>query len=189
MNTPAPAFDALLYSGMLLLPVLMLSAWAWLLWQARPLGPLWPPRDLSRKLARELSYTTLLCLQIFRLPLELLMLRAALLGIMPVEFSMLGYNYDVLTGLGALLLTIASALRGTLPKPLLWAWNLLGIACLVVIAALALLTSPRLHAFGTEAAHINTWVQFFPYALLPIVLVSLAVLGHVLMTHKLLLKK
>lgn len=62
----------------------------------------------------------------------------------------------------------------------------MGIACLLVIAVLAVLTSPNVHAFGAVPQHINSWVLYFPYSLLPSVLVSVALLGHVLLTRKLL---
>jgi hypothetical protein len=137
-------------------------------------------------LVHSLHTETLVALQIFRLPLELLMLRAAYLQIMPMEFSMLGYNLDVLTGLGALLISVYCAWTWSLPLKIIWAWNLMGMACLLVIAVLAVLTSPNVHAFGAAPKHINSWVLYFPYSLLPSVLVSVAVLGHVLLTRKLL---
>jgi hypothetical protein len=140
----------------------------------------------GQALARSLRWQTLVALQIFRLPLELLMLRAAYLQIMPFEFSMRGYNFDVLTGLGALLLILLAASKRSVPIALIWAWNLLGMACLAVITVLAVLTSPNVHAFGTAAQHINSWVLYFPYALLPSVLVSVALLGHLVLTRKLL---
>jgi hypothetical protein len=140
----------------------------------------------GRALADSLRVETLVALQIFRLPLELLMLRAALLQIMPMEFSMLGYNLDVLTGLGALLITLYCARTRSLPTTVIWAWHLMGMACLAAIAVLAVLTSPNVHAFGAAPQHINSWVLYFPYSLLPSVLVSVAVLGHVLLTRKLL---
>jgi hypothetical protein len=62
------------------------------------------------------------------------------------------------------------------------------MACLAAIAALAVLTSPNVHAFGHSPEHINTWVLYFPYAYLPLLLVNFAVLGHVLSTRKLLNK-
>lgn len=137
-------------------------------------------------LVRSLHTETLVALQIFRLPLELLMLRAAYLQIMPVEFSMLGYNLDVLTGLGALLISGYCAWTWSLPLKVIWAWNLMGMVCLLVIAVLAVLTSPNVHAFGAAPERINSWVLYFPYSLLPSILVSVAVLGHVLLTRKLL---
>ena len=136
-------------------------------------------------LVRSMHIETMVALQIFRLPLELLMLRAALLHTMPVEFSLLGYNFDFLTGLGALLIVLGISRSWVAPVAVIWLWNLLGITCLLVIAALAALTSPIVHAFGTAPAHLNTWVLYFPYALLPLVLVSFAVFGHVLITRKL----
>jgi hypothetical protein len=141
---------------------------------------------LGSTLARSLQTETLVALQIFRLPLELLMLRAAYLQIMPIEFSMLGYNLDVLTGLGALLISGYCAWTWSLPLKVIWAWNLMGMALLLIIAVLAVLTSPNVHAFGAAPQHINSWVLYFPYSLLPSVLVSVAVLGHVLLTRKLL---
>lgn len=140
----------------------------------------------GNNLVRNTSVQTLIALQIFRLPLELLMLRAAKLAIMPIEFSMLGYNFDILTGLGALLLTFYAARKKSLPKILVWSWNVMGIGFLIVIAVLAALTSPNLHAFGSESAHINSWILYFPYSLLPSLLVSFAVFGHLLLTRKLL---
>jgi hypothetical protein len=65
----------------------------------------------------------------------------------------------------------------------------MGIACLLAIAVLAALTSPNLHFFGSDAKHINSWVLYFPYSLLPTLLVTYAVFGHVLLTRKLLAQK
>ncbi len=137
-------------------------------------------------LAQTMSIPSLVALQIFRMPLEFLMLRAATLSIMPLEFSMQGYNLDVLTGAGALALRIYMAATRRPPLNLVRVWNLLGIACLVVIAALAVLTSPFVHAFGDTPAHVNTWILFFPYSLLPMCLVSAAVFGHIVLSRKLL---
>jgi hypothetical protein len=142
--------------------------------------------QMGNVLVKNVSVQTLVALQIFRLPLEFLMLRAAYLQIMPMEFSMLGYNLDVLTGMGALLLTIYVSWKRAVPKILVWVWNVMGVVFLLVIAVLAALTSPNLHAFGTAPTHINSWVLYFPYSLLPSILVSCAVFGHILLTRKLL---
>ncbi len=137
-------------------------------------------------LVRTVPVEALVALQIFRFPLELLMLRAAYLGIMPREFSMLGYNWDVLTGLGALAISLYCAWTWRLPLRVIWLWNIFGIFCLLVIGVLAALTSPNVHAFGASAEHINSWVLYFPYSMLPTLLVVYALFGHVLLTRKLL---
>jgi hypothetical protein len=51
---------------------------------------------------------------------------------------------------------------------------------------LALATSPNLAFFGSEPAHLSLWVLRFPYVWLPVLLVGVAVYGHVIVTRKLL---
>lgn len=134
--------------------------------------------------AQHTGVMSLVALQIFRLPLELVMHHASTVGIMPEQLSYSGYNFDIVTGIGALLLTLLS-LRGQVHRGLLWAWNIWGILCLTAIAAIAITTSPMVHAFGTEPANVNTWVLFFPYVWLPVILVSTAVFSHVVITRTL----
>ena len=60
-------------------------------------------------------------LQAFRFPLELVMHRAAVEGVMPEQMSYTGWNFDILTGITALLLAPAIAfgrcLLYTSPSP------------------------------------------------------------------------
>lgn len=125
-------------------------------------------------------------LQAFRLPLELLMHRGVTLGIVPVELSYTGYNFDIVTGIGAALIAIALMRGVSVPRGAIWLWNLYGFFCLAAILAIAVLGSPMLHRFGTDPRHVNTWVLFFPYVLVPVTLVVTALSGHIVITRKLL---
>lgn len=150
---------------------------------AVPIGLALSP--FGRRLAAALPVTGLVGLQTFRLPLELVMHRAGALGIMPEELSYSGYNFDIVTGLGALVLFLA--LRATrVPRALVWAWNLWGLGCLGVIAWIARSSAPLVRAFGDDPRHVNTWVLYFPYVWLPTVLVIIALAGHLVLTRKLL---
>lgn len=160
------------------LAVVTVATQALLLWHA--LGP------RGALVAQHASLPALVLLQAFRLPLEWLMLHAAQVGVMPVEFSMVGYNFDVVTGAVALPLGWLLWRRAALPTGLVWLWNLWGLACLLVIVVLALATSPNLAFFGNEPAHLSLWVLRFPYVWLPVLLVGVAVYGHVIVTRKLL---
>ena len=180
---------ALAFSGLLSrtdvrppwLQVMILTTFGALLWHG-----------LSRRgwaTAQRASMASLVLLQSFRAPLEVLMLHAAQSGVMPVEFSMAGYNFDVVTGAGALLLGVALTLsprHSPLQRALTWAWNLIGIVCLLVIAALAVATSPNVGYFGNSVEHWAVWTLYFPYVWLPVVLVGVAIYGHVMVTRKLL---
>ena len=140
---------------------------------------------LGGRLAVALPVATLVGLQMFRLPLELLMHRAAGLAIMPSELSYAGYNFDIVTGTGAVVL--CAAMRVTrVPTPLVWLWNVWGLGCLGMIAWIARRSSPMVRGFGDDPSHVNTWVLYFPYVWLPSVLVMLALAGHLVLTRKLL---
>lgn len=141
---------------------------------------------LGRTLANETSLMLLVALQIFRFPLELVMHHAADQSIMPVQLSYSGYNFDIITGLGAILLVSLMKFKTELSKVVVWIWNIWGMYCLLAIAIIAITTSPMAQAFGNDPANLNTWVLFFPYVWLPVVLVTIAISGHIIITRKLL---
>lgn len=140
----------------------------------------------GKRLAVATPLVALIGLQGFRLPLELLMHRAAELGIMPKQLSYSGYNFDIFSGLGAIILYIAATMGMRLPRALLWAWNIWGMLCLGAIAIIAVTTSPMVRAFGDAPGQLNTWVLYMPYVWVPVVLVTAAIAGHVLISRKLL---
>lgn len=128
--------------------------------------------------------TMLIGLQSFRLPLELVMHRAATEGTMPEQMTFTGANFDIVTGATALLVALLAA-RGFAPRWLVLGWNVLGSALLVTILAIAVASLPAIAAFGQEPERLNTWVGYFPFVWLPAGLVSAAVLGHVLLWRRL----
>lgn len=140
---------------------------------------------VGRSMAQAWPLAALVGVQMFRLPLELVMHRAARLGIMPEELSYSGYNLDIVTGATAVVI-VALMARRPLPRAVLWAWNLWGVWCLLVIAWVARTSSPLVRGFGDDPRHVNTWVLYLPYVWLPAVLVMIALTGHLVLTRKLL---
>jgi hypothetical protein len=142
----------------------------------------------GRSVASTVPLRTLIGLQVFRLPLELVMHRAGTLGIMPAELSYSGYNFDIVTGASALVLWSLMRTGARVPTWSLWAWNLWGCWSLTAIAVIAITTSPMVRLFGDDPRHVNTWVLFFPYVWLPAVLVTVALATHVVITRRLLMR-
>jgi hypothetical protein len=137
---------------------------------------------VGARIAAGASMAAIIGIQSFRLPLEIVMHHAATTGLMPVQMTYTGRNFDILTG--ALAVPVAHlASRGRASRGLIWAWNLLGIGLLVNILAIAVASTPLFAAFGPD--RLNTWVADAPYVLLPCVLVPAAVFGHVLVWRKL----
>jgi hypothetical protein len=143
---------------------------------------------VGRAMSEHISLLALIALQSFRLPLEIVMNRAASLGIMPRELSYAGggLNFDILTGASAIILSVLIILRVGIPKRTLWVWNLYGIACLLAITGVAVATSPVVALMGHAPEKLNTWVLYFPYVWLPGILVLVALTTHIVITRKLL---
>jgi hypothetical protein len=120
----------------------------------------------------------------FRLPLELVMHRAASEGTMPAQMSFTGWNFDIVTGASALVVA-ALAAQGDAPRWLLAAWNALGSLLLLAIVLIALASLPIVRAFGDEPSQLNTWVAYFPFVWLPAGPVAAALFGHIVLWRRL----
>ena len=70
--------------------------------------------------ASNISFAALIGLQSFRLPLELVMHHAGTVGIMPVELSFSGFNFDIVTGVGALAIFVLLKSGCTVSPAVLW---------------------------------------------------------------------
>ena len=112
------------------------------------------------------------------------MAHAASQGVMPVQMSLHGRNFDVVTGLLALGMGAWSLVR-PLSRAAAWVFQLVGVTLLVNILTIAVASTPMFHAFGTEPAALNTFVFHPPYVLLPTVLVAGAIALHVCLLRRL----
>jgi hypothetical protein len=131
---------------------------------------------------RHASWISLVGLQAFRLPLELLMHRAYVEGLMPIQMSYAGRNFDVITGATAVVLASALA-RTSVPRWIIASWNVLGTLLLANIMVIAIASLPMFHHFGPD--HLNVWVAEPPFVWLPAVMVLTALAGHLLIFRKL----
>jgi hypothetical protein len=136
---------------------------------------------LAGRLAHALPLYSLVLVQGFRLPLELLMHQAALEHVMPNALSYTGYNFDIVTGASAFI--VAFALRRGAPRVIAFVWSFYGCLCLGVIAVIAILSSPMIGYFGPN--EVNGWVTRLPFVWLPSVLVAFALAGHIMVFRKL----
>lgn len=139
--------------------------------------------EYGRRFAQGLPFWILVAGQGFRLPLELLMHQAAHEGVMPIQMSYAGWNFDIVTGATAIPLAWLLA-RGTpYGRALTAAWNLMGLLLLANILTIAMVSTPIVAAFGPE--RLNTWVAYPPFVWLPTVMVVCALAGHLIIFRKL----
>lgn len=140
----------------------------------------------GRRLATCIPLWALVVVHVFRFPLELAMHGMYERGIMPVQMSYSGRNFDIVTGLLAIVVArlVASGRAGA---RLVLIWNVLGLALLVNVLTIAILSTPPIAYFGPE--HLNVWVTYPPYVWLPGVLVVAALAGHLLIFRALRLQR
>ena len=138
------------------------------------------------ELASATPLALLVAFQAFRLPLELLLHRAANEGVMPVQMSFEGWNFDIVTGSSAILVAFAlSRMRSEgARRALAGVWNVVGSVLLAVIVTVAMLSTPTpIRVFHNDPP--NDWIARFPFVWLPELFVALALLGHLLVFRRL----
>lgn len=134
------------------------------------------------RFARHLPLWILVAVQAFRLPLELAMHGMFERGVMPVQMSYSGSNFDILTGVTALVVAPLVAL-GRAGQRLVAAWNVLGLLLLGNIVTIAMLSTPVVAWFGER--QVNVWVTFPPFVWLPTMMVLAALAGHLVVLRAL----
>ena len=135
-------------------------------------------------LASELPLAALVGFQSFRILVELWLHRGYELGHFPVQMTYSGLNFDVVTGVSALLVAWLVH-RGVAGRRVVLAWNVVGLGLLATIVTIAILSAPLPFRLFT-AGPANVYVTGFPGVWLPAVMVQAALLGHVLVFRRLL---
>jgi hypothetical protein len=130
-------------------------------------------------LAARASLAALIGLQAFRLPLELLMHGWAAEGALPPQMTFAGYNFDIVTGVLALLVA-PLADRGELGRRVALMWNVVGLALLLTIIGIAITSLPGpLNRFPGQIP--NVLVMRAPYIWLAVFLAAeVALAGHII---------
>ena len=136
----------------------------------------------GRRLAQFVPLWALVAVQAFRLPLELAMHELYKRGVMPEQMTYTGRNFDIVTGVTAVVVAAAVA-SGHGGRRLVAAWNVLGMALLVNVVTIAMLSTPVVRYFGDD--HLNVFVTYTPYVWLPAVMVLAALAGHLLIVRAL----
>jgi hypothetical protein len=136
------------------------------------------------RLAAGTSLGAIVALQAFRIPVELLLHRLHTEGVVPVQMTYLGRNFDILTGISGLLLGAWLLSGRPVPRQVVLAWNVLGLALLANIVITAVLSTPvRFRRFLDQPPH--TLPSTFPFVWLPSFLVQVALGSHLLVFRQL----
>jgi hypothetical protein len=115
--------------------------------------------------------------QTFRVPVEIVLWRLAVAGVIPELLSFTGRNVDILVGLTAPVVAYACFVRRAWPARVAVWWNWAGIVILLNVVVHAQLSAPTpWRLFETDPP--TTFIADWPYIWLPDFLVPLAWLLH-----------
>ena len=134
---------------------------------------------LGGRVASATPLAAVVTLQAFRVAVEVCLHRLYLNGVVPIEMTYAGRNFDIVSGITGLLLGAWLLTGRPAPGSLILVWNLLGLALLVNIVSIAALATPvpfRQFSDGPP----NLLPSTFPYVWLPSFLVQVALASHLI---------
>ena len=141
----------------------------------------------GRAFLDSLNLPTLTIFHIIRIPVELVLSWLFLNQLVPEAMTFHGRNFDILSGISAPVIYYFGFVKKTLSKKVIIAWNLICLALLLNVVAAAVLSLPaRFTQYGFERP--NTALGYFPFVLLPAVLVPLVMVATVAAIKQLLKK-
>jgi hypothetical protein len=134
------------------------------------------------RLLKYVPHEWLIGFQTFRFFVELLLWSLYMVNLLGVHMTLEGYNWDILTGITAPVFLFAYK-KFRLPKWTRVAWNFGGLALLINIVTISILSMPTpMRIFMNEPA--NVIMAFFPMIWLPTILVPFAYTMHFLSLRK-----
>ena len=137
---------------------------------------------------KKISFNLAMLIHGLRIPVEFVLYYLFIQNKVPEIMTFKGWNYDIISGISALLLLMVSLFSKTkIPNGLLLVWNLIGLILLIIIVTIAILSAPlpfQKLAFDQP----NTAVLEFPYILLPSFIVPVVFLMHLISIRQLINK-
>lgn len=133
--------------------------------------------SFGARMAASVPLAVLVGYQGFRLPLEVVLHRVYSEGALPVQMTWSGRNFDVVTGALAIVMAIA-VWKGVAGRGAVMLWNVLGLALLVNVVAVAVLSTPTSFRVFTEGPPVLV-PSTYPWVWLATLLVPAALFGHV----------
>ncbi len=131
-----------------------------------------------------LNVEKLTILHIIRVPVEIVLFWLFLQKTIPELMTFEGRNFDILAGITAPIIYYFAFVKKNLSKKTLLIWNILCLILLLNIVINALLSAPlAIQQFAFEQPNIA--ILYFPFNLLPSVVVPLVLVSHLVAIRRL----
>ncbi|HLA95677.1 MAG TPA: hypothetical protein VK612_08145 [Pyrinomonadaceae bacterium] len=135
-----------------------------------------------------LSLKILTLLHIIRIPVELVLYWLAHANVIPQSMTFEGSNFDILSGITAPMVYFFAFRKGTVNGPLLIVWNIAALLLVLNVVINAILSFPGpLQRINFDTPNIA--IMYFPFNLLPTVVVPIVIFAHLASLRQLLSKQ
>jgi len=125
----------------------------------------------------ELSLKALTLISVVRVFVEITLLWLYQAGQIPRIMTFEGFNFDILSGLTAIVVYFVAFRGGKINRPLLIVWNIFALGLLLNIVTIALLSfKGPIQKLGLEQP--NVAVNYFPFVWLPTMVVPIVLFSH-----------
>jgi hypothetical protein len=139
----------------------------------------------GRRFTDSLDIRFLTLLHVVRIPVEIVLFWLFLGKLAPQLMTFEGRNFDIIAGITAPFIYYFGCIKNILHKNILLGWNVICLALLINIVVNAALSAPSVvqqFAFGQP----NIAILYFPFNLLPAVIVPLVLFSHLAAIRQLL---
>lgn len=131
-----------------------------------------------------LDLKMLTLLHVIRIPVELVLFWLFSYKTVPQLMTFEGRNFDILSGISALLVYYFGFIKKSLDKKFILAWNFICLALLANIVINAFLSAPfPFQKFAFDQPNIA--ILYFPFIWLPVLVVPLVLFSHLVAIRKL----
>lgn len=122
-------------------------------------------------------------IHVVRIPVELTIFWLFIAGFMPRMMTFQSLNFDIVTGVLSLIIFFAAFRRDSGNRPMLIAFNIVGLVLLFVIVSIAAFSIPSpIQQLSFDQP--NRAVLFFPYIFLPTIVVPIVLACHIASLYK-----
>lgn len=120
---------------------------------------------------------------VVRIPVESVLYWLSLAGAVPKVMTFAGANFDIISGILAVFVFAFGFRGGRVNKPMLIAFNVIGLVLLMTIVTVAVLSVPSpIQKMSFDQPNIA--VLYFPYAMLPTIVVPIVLFSHIAALYK-----
>lgn len=143
----------------------------------------------TRRFLNKMPITTLTYIHIIRVPVEMVLLWLGISGTVAMDMTFEGSNFDIIAGITAPFVGVFMISERSKKRIAAILWNLLSLGLLVHIVVMAISYTPYFYeqVVGGEAQNIA--IFYFPFVLLPTVVVPIVFFSHLVTLNQLIFVK